>query len=408
MAVFHYKGRTTRGDAIEGNIEAATIDTVANQLMNSGITPIDIQQAVVKQDVFADLKRKLGGSRVSLDDLILFSRQMYTLLKAGVPIIRSLNSLADTTRNVTLANALTDCVTSLESGRELSASFSQHPKIFSTLFISMVQVGENTGQLDAAFLQISEYLDMEKDTRDRIKQATRYPMVVIVAIAVAIAVINLFVIPAFAKVYAGFHAELPWATQILIATSNFTVAYWRYILMFLIALFFGLKYYVATDDGKYQWHKLKLRIPIIGDIINRATLARFARAFAMSSRAGVPLIQSLTVVARAVDNVFIGDRINQMRNGIERGDTITRTAAATGMFTPLVLQMLAIGEETGAVDDLLQEVAEFYEREVDYDLKNLSSAIEPVLIVAIGAMVLVLALGVFLPMWDLATAIGPK
>jgi len=407
MAVFHYKGRTTRGDAVEGELEGNSVDLVASQLMNSGITPIDIAPAVIKQDVLLELKRKLGGGRVTLDDLILFSRQMYTLLKAGVPIIRSLNSLSETSRNITLANALHDCVTSLESGRELSTAFAQHPKIFTTLFVSMVQVGENTGRLDEAFLQISEYLEMEKDTRDRIKQATRYPTVVFVAIGVAIAVINLFVIPAFAKVYAGFDAELPWATQVLIATSNFTVQYWHLLALLLVATILGLRYYIQTDEGKFKWHRLKLRLPLIGDIINRATLARFARAFAMSSRAGVPLIQSLTVVARAVDNVFIGDRITQMRNGIERGDTITRTAAATGMFTPLVLQMLAIGEETGAVDDLLQEVAEFYEREVDYDLKNLSSAIEPILIVAIGAMVLVLALGVFLPMWDLATAIGP-
>jgi len=278
------------------------------------------------------------------------------------------------------------------------------PKIFSHLYVSMIQVGENTGRLDESFLQISEYLELEKGTRDRIKAALRYPVIVIVAIAAAIAVINLFVIPAFAKVYSGLNAELPWATKVLIATSNFTVANWPFILAGLIFIYAGIVMYIRTDNGRYKWDKYKLRLPIIGSIINRSLLARFSRSFAMATRAGVPLIQTMTVVSRAADNSYISERILDMRNGIERGDTLTRTAAATNLFTPLVLQMMSVGEETGAVDDLLQEVAEYYEREVDYDLKNLSAAIEPILIVAIGIMVFILALGVFLPMWDLAGA----
>ncbi|NNG14229.1 MAG: type II secretion system F family protein, partial [Gammaproteobacteria bacterium] len=304
----------------------------------------------------------------------------------------------------TLSKALHSIVGELESGRELSHAMSQHPKIFTNLYVSIIQVGENTGRLDDAFQQIATYQELEKDTRDRIKAAMRYPAVVILAIAGAIAIINLFVIPAFAKVYTKFDAELPWATKFLIATSNFTVANWPYILAGLILAGVGINMYVKTETGRYKWHKYKLRLPIIGSIINRALLARFARSFAMAMRAGVPLVQTMTVVSRAADNDYLAERIQQMRNGIERGDTLTRTAAATGMFTPLVLQMMAVGEETGAIDDLLQEVAEYYEREVDYDLKNLSSAIEPILIAAIGIMVFILALGVFLPMWDLAAA----
>lgn len=403
MGSFHYKGRTNRGDAIEGNIDASTADAVATQLFNSGITPITIDETKVRQRKDINLS-KLFGSGVKLDDLVLFSRQMYTLMKSGVPIIRSITSLADSTRNETLSAALRNVVEDLESGRELSNALSRHPKIFTNLYVSIIQVGENTGRLDDAFQQIAVYQELEKDTRDRIKAAMRYPVVVIVAIAGAIAIINLFVIPAFAKVYAGFNAELPWATKLLIATSNFTVANWPYILAGLIFTGVGINMYVKTDKGRYKWHKHKLRIPIVGSIVNRSLLARFARSFAMATRSGVPLIQTLTVVSRAADNDYLAERILQMRNGIERGDTLTRTAAATGMFTPLVLQMMAVGEETGAIDELLQEVAEYYEREVDYDLKNLSSAIEPILIVAIGIMVFILALGVFLPMWDLAAA----
>lgn len=166
----------------------------------------------------------------------------------------------------------------------------------------------------------------------------------------------------------------------------------------------GLIWYVRTEAGEYRWDRYKLRLPVVGDLVQRATLARFARSFALSMRSGVPLIQALTVVARAVDNAYVAARVLTMRNGIERGESLTRTAATSDLFTPLVLQMLAVGEETGRVDEMMQEVAEFYEREVDYDLKRLSAYIEPVMIIAIGIMVLVLALGVFLPMWDLASA----
>ena len=403
MATFFYKGRTNRGDSINGNIEAPNVDAVATQLFNSGITPIDIteQQEKISKDINLN---NIFNQRVSLDELILFSRQMYTLMKSGVPITRSITSLADSTSSKALQDCLLTLVEELESGRELSTAMNQHPKIFSNLYVSMIQVGENTGQLDDAFLQISEYLSLDKDTRDRVKAALRYPTMVMFAIAGAIAIINLFVIPAFSKVYAGLGADLPWATKILIATSNFTVSNWPFILAGLISTFIGVSVYLRTAEGRYKWHKYKLRIPIVGSIINRALLARFSRSFAMATRSGVPLIQTMTVVSRAVDNDFIADRILQMRNGVERGDTLTRTAAATNLFTPLVIQMMSVGEETGAIDELLQEVAEYYEREVDYDLKNLSAAIEPILIVAIGIMVFILALGVFLPMWDLAGA----
>ena len=403
MATFFYKGRTNRGDSIEGNIEASSADAVASQLFNSGITPIDISEEQNKSASDLTLSNPFG-KKVGLDELILFSRQMYTLMKAGVPITRSITSLADSSQNLMLKNTLLTIVEDLESGRELSTAMTPFSKIFSHLYISMIQVGENTGQLDESFLQIAEYLELEKGTRDRIKAALRYPVIVMVAIGAAIAVINLFVIPAFAKVYAGLHAELPWATKVLIATSNFTVNNWHFILAGLILTVVGINLYLRTDEGRYKWDKYKLRLPIVGSIINRSLLARFSRSFAMATRAGVPLIQTMTVVSRAADNSYISERILDMRNGIERGDTLTRTAAATGLFTPLVLQMMSVGEETGAVDELLQEVAEYYEREVDYDLKNLSAAIEPILIIAIGIMVFILALGVFLPMWDLAGA----
>lgn len=405
MPVFAYKARNAQGQPINGQLDAVSIDAVASQLQNDGNTPLDIQPVEEQKDhsvdeFFARLSRRKPG----LDDLILFCRQLYTLMRAGVPIIRSLGGLAETTRNEILKETLAEIAADLEAGHELSAALSHHPEIFTPLFVSMVQVGESTGRMDEAFLQLASYLEREKDTRDQVKTATRYPKMVAIAITIAMVGINLWVIPTFAKVFAGFGAELPWQTQILIGISNFMVDYWHVLLVVTIAAFYGFNRYVNTDKGQYQFDKFKLRVPLVGSILNRALLARFARAFAMSMKSGVPIVQSLRSVSRAVDNVYVSKHIDDMRTGIERGDNLTRTAHATEMFTPLVLQMMAVGEETGAIDEMMDEVADYYDREVDYDLKALSSKIEPLLIVIIGVMVLILALGVFLPMWDLMGA----
>ncbi len=403
MPQFRYKARNHRGDAISGEIEAPNSDSVAVQLLNSGITPVEIKEYTPRQDVLGDLLARLNRRHPTLDDLVLFCRQMYTLTKAGVPIIRGISGLAESTRNVVLAEALDRMRVELESGRELSTAMNQSPRLFSPLMVSMVRVGENTGQLDEAFLKLSSYLELERDTRNRIKAAMRYPTFVLFAIAAAIVIVNIWVIPAFMDVFASFRMELPWQTKLLLATSNFFVDYWPYLLALLLLALGSLRYYLNTPEGKYLWDKKKLGIPLVGSILSRATLGRFARTFAMTTRAGVPLIQTLTVVSRAVDNDYIAEQVLSMRNGIERGDSLTRTAAASAMFTPLVLQMMAVGEETGGVDDMLDEVADFYEREVDYELKGLSQAIEPILLVAVGVLVLMLALGIFLPMWELTS-----
>jgi len=405
VPLFAYKGRNARGNLIDGEIDAGTIDAVASQLFNVGITPIDIKERQAKSESDINISDYFNRKKPSLDDLILFSRQMYTLMKAGVPIIKSINGLIQSSRNFKLIQALKDMVSNLESGRDLSSSLSRHPSIFAPLYISMVKVGEETGRLEESFFRISEYLTREKDTRERIKAALRYPAMVIAAIVIAIGIINVFVIPVFADLFAKAEVTLPWQTRLLIATSDFFVAWWPILLAGSIAVIIAIRFYVQTENGRYQWDHYKIKLPIVGDIIYRATLARFARSFSMGLKSGVPLIQSLVVVSRSVDNEFISEKILSMRTGVERGESLTRTASLTKMFTPLVIQMLSVGEETGQIDNMMVEVAEYYDREVDYDIKNLSSAIEPILIVAIGIMVLILALGVFLPMWDMAKVV---
>jgi MSHA biogenesis protein MshG len=406
MANYKYKGRDSSGSLIEGVLEAATSDAAAGQLMNSGIIPVDISEQVERSgdgDVIDDIRRILTTAPPELEDLIVFSRQMYTLMRAGVPINQAMGGLIRSTRNRVLVEALGEIQVDLESGRDFSTGLSRHPKIFSSLFVNTIRIGENTGRLDEALLRLSDYLELERDTRARIKSALRYPTFVIIAITIAMGIMNVVVIPQFAKVFERANVELPIYTRILIGTSDFFVAYWVPMAAGMVAAAMAIHRYINTAHGRYVWDRYKIRIPIIGSILYRATLGRFARSFSMSLAAGVPLLQCLSVVSRAIDNDFIGEKIRGMRTNVERGDSLTRSAAQTEMFSPLVIQMLSVGEETGSIDELLAEVAGFYEREVDYDIKNLAQAIEPILIVIIAAMVLVLALGVFLPMWDLAS-----
>ena len=388
---------------MEGALEASSADAAAAQLINSGITPIDIREFRQQASGLDQLRERLQSGTPELAELILLSRQMYTLMRAGVPLAQGLSGLGRSTRNPTLRKALESIKSTIESGRELSAAMAQHPTIFSSLYVNTVRIGENTGRLDEAFKSLAEYLDRERDTRARISSALRYPTFVVIAIGVAIGVINVMVIPQFARIFERANVELPLPTRIIVGTSSFFVAWWPLLLGALVAAIFGVRIWIRTEKGRYQWDRWKLRIPIVGDIIYRATLGRFAQGFSMSLAAGVPLTQALTIMSQAVDNEFVGERIRLIRNGVERGESLTRTAAATGMFTPLVLQMLSVGEESGAIDTLLAEVAGFYEREVDYDIKNLSQAIEPILIAVLAVFVLIFALGVFLPLWDLAT-----
>lgn len=405
MANFAYRGRDKTGELVSGEREATSREQLAATMMEDGLIPIEIKEATTGSSLNLDLSEyDFFKPKVKIDELIIFARQMNSLMKAGVPMIQALRGLSNSTRNTTLQEALNEVITNLEGGLTLASSMQARRDVFDELFMSMIHVGENTGQLDTAFMQLAEYLEMERETKKRIGQATRYPTMVLIAISIAIVVINVFVIPAFASFFKKFDAELPWQTQLLMATSDFFINNGILLTVGFFAVLIGGYRYFQTEKGAYNWDRFKLKAPIIGPVFERISLGRFARTFAMTYRTGVPILQALSVVARATNNLYVGEFINNMRGQIERGETLTRTAAQSGMFTPLVLQMFAVGEETGALDSLMDQVADFYEQEVDYDLKRLSEAIEPILIVIMGAMVLVVALGVFLPMWDLASA----
>ena len=370
--------------------------------MDRGITPITIEEKKAQVDIIHALNEKFDLYKISIEEQLMFTRQMSALIRAGIPITRAIAGILESVHNPLLIKSLRDIQEQLESGRSLSVSCARHPKVFSNLYISMIQVGENTGKLEESFALMGEYIDRNRRITNNIKTALRYPTTVIIAIGIAMVIVNLFVIPKFAAFFEANQLELPWQTVFLLNTSNFFVNYWAYMLALLIGSLIAFKRYINTPEGKLKWHRFILRAPLVGDILHRAFMARFARSFSMAYSAGVPIVQAMGVISRSIGNEFISDRVNSMREGIERGDSLTRTAQGTEMFTPVVMQMFAVGEESGSLEEMMTFIADFYEEEVDYDIKTLSDKIEPLIYVAIGAMVLVLALGIFVPMWDLA------
>jgi len=406
MSNFAFRGRNGRGELVEGIVDAASSDAVAAQLMAGGVVPVSIEPATEAAGASSEggWLDALLARPVTQEDALVLTRQLYTLQKAGVPILRSLAGLEASTSHPGIVKLLRDVHASLDQGRELATAFARHPAVFSTFYVAMTRVGELTGRLTEVFHRLSEHLEFELDIRARIKQALRYPVMVVVAMAIALIVINLFVLPKFAEVFAHFKSELPLMTRLLLGFSGWTVKWWPAVLAAGIGAVLLWRNWLATPGGRYTWDRFKLRLPIAGNIVLKATLARFARSFALASSSGVPISQAMTVVAQTVDNAYIGARIEQMRDGVERGESISRCATATGVFTPIVLQMIAVGEETGELDTLMTEIAQMYERETDYAIKGLSAAIEPILLAIIGALVLVLALGVFLPLWNLGQA----
>jgi MSHA biogenesis protein MshG len=407
MASFKYTGRNANGSQVQGSIEAANSDMAANKLFKKAITPTAIvaEQQAATNVASMDVSELLNNGKVSLEELIVFCRQMYALMRSGVPILRAINGMVESANSKTLKKALIDIGKQLEGGYTFSSALNGHPKIFDHLFISLIHVGENTGQLEQSFLKLTSYLERDLATRKRIKAALRYPSMVLIAISAALVILNIFVIPTFANMFAKLGADLPFATQFIIASSNFFINYWPHLIVGVIAVVILIKKSLQTKQGRYQWDRRKINIPIIGSIIERSILARFSHSFAIVLKAGVPMTTGLSLVAEAVDNSYMQEKISAMRQNIESGESLLRSTIASALFTPLVIQMVSVGEETGRVDELLVEVGDYYEREVDYDLATLTARIEPLLLLVVAAMVLVLALGIFTPMWDMASAI---
>ncbi|WP_154124532.1 type II secretion system F family protein [Grimontia hollisae] len=398
MPTYRYTARKPNGKRVSAIIEAATESEAIASVSASGAVLLSLE---LTQPRGQSNSVPLFQPKVRLASLVIFSRQAYSLIKAGVPLLRAINGLAQSTTDKLLKTALENVASELSNGSPMSVAMRNHPNVFSELFVSLVQVGENTGRLDDAMYQLAEYYEQEMETRRRIKSALRYPTFVMVVIIGAMAFLNVNVIPQFAGMFARFGADLPLPTQILMATSGFFVDFWWLLVFGTVCLFASLQVWKNTEQGRVKWDRFKLRIPLVGNLVNRALMSRFSRTFALMLRAGVPLNTALHMSGEALDNHFLAGEVDKMKAAIESGVNLSAVTEDSELFTPLVHQMIQVGEETGQIDNLLLEASDFYDREVDYDLKTLSARMEPILLFIVAGMVLILALGIFLPMWNM-------
>ncbi|MBV8209480.1 MAG: type II secretion system F family protein [Burkholderiaceae bacterium] len=405
MPLFSYVARDARGTKIEGKLEAANAGQLADALAAQGTMLVRADLATADEEGVGALLGRRFGARIALDDLLMFCRQMATLMKAGVPLLRSLQGLYESAAKASFAELLERLRLQLESGRNLSGAMQREPEVFSRYMVSMVRVGEATGRMTEVFMGLYAQLSFERENREQVRSALRYPIFVLCAAAAALVALNIFVIPAFAKVYKGLHTELPLITQILIVFSDFFVNYWGALAALVLGVAGGLGWALRTDAGRRIRDQFLLEVPIIGPLVRKAALARFTKSFGLALEAGITVVDALQVAVETTGNMILSERIGQMKASAERGETLARAARATGVFTPTILQMIAVGEETGALGEMMNEVADYYQKEVEYAVKGLAAQIEPIMIVLMGCMVLVVALGVFLPMWDLSRAV---
>lgn len=409
MTKFSYKARSQSGNLTTGYMDADSKNDVANFLMQDQMIPISIEKDTVdnKKD------KKTDGivwpwQKISQMQIVMFSKQMYTLTKAGVPLTTAVQELIDSINYAPLKEALIDVHTQLDSGRELSVAFSRHPRVFSPMFITMVRVGETTGRLDQAFFELSKYLTFEEVTVKRLKKATRYPIMLIMSMVIAIIIISMFVVPVFSDFFSRFNADLPWLTVAFISFSDFMREHWLILLLTFTIAFIGFHLLLANEKGRLWWDKTKLSIPLLGKIYKLDSLGRFARSFAMASRAGVPLMQTIEVVVKVLNNAFYVKKMDKLINYVQHGQALSIAAEKTEIFTPMVLQMIRVGEETGNIDGLLMEIADHYEREVIFEVEKLGDAIEPIMISMLALFVLLLALAIFVPMWEIGNVFLQK
>ncbi|MEK6747803.1 MAG: type II secretion system F family protein [Pseudomonadota bacterium] len=404
MTQFSYSGRARNGSAVRGNIDAENLGDAADRLMRQGIIPIGIQEQKNSPQSFGNISFDLTKKRVSLTDLMFFTRQMRTMMRAGVPLNDALTSLYSSISNPQFGIVLKDIHAQLQAGKTLSQAIKSQGKTFTTIYTNLVEVGETTGKLPEVFAALGSYLQQEKEIRERIASAVRYPVTVLAMVFVAFIIVNIFVIPAFAGMFAKFNAKLPLATRILIETSRLSKAYWW---LWGLLLYVGYKWmhnFINTPKGMRWWDEKKLKLPIIGNIFMHGALARFSKAFALTIGAGVPMSSGLNIVARTVDNAYISEKLMLMKNEIESGKSLSQGIKNTGLFPPLVIQMITVGEQTGQFEQLIGEVSEYYGSEMDQSLKALGASIEPILLVVIGIFVMILMMGIFLPLWGMVNA----
>ncbi|MDH7499516.1 MAG: type II secretion system F family protein [candidate division NC10 bacterium] len=399
MPRFRYKARDKYGAAIVGMMEADSQGAVGQHLTNIGYVPVSIKMEGLAYDLSRSLERYL---RVRPEDIVVFNRQLATLVKAGIPILQGFRTLAQQTANPRLRRAVMDMYRLIEAGSSLSDAFAQHPAIFSEIYINTIRAGETGGFLDEALDRLSFLAEHDAETRAKVKTALRYPILVVAVMAVAFVIITAFVIPRFALLYSSFHATLPLPTRMLISFAHFVQRDWLLIVALFAGLLVAAYQYIHTEAGRVKWDSLKLKLPIFGPLVLKVSLSRFSYILGTLIRSGIPILRALEIVSHALGNIVLFRSVESLREQVEKGRGLSELMSANPLFPPLVSHMVAIGERTGELDLMLNKISEHYDMETNYAIRNLSATLEPMLILVLGAILVLLALAIFLPLWNMA------
>lgn len=401
MALYEYKAMDQDGMLVTGNFEASNYDEAANHLENElQYAPLRIKEK--PESALNHLMDQM--QKVTRQDIINFTRQFTTLLRAGVPMLGSLDALREQIDNPKMKKTIQALYNDVESGTSFSGALSKHPKLFSEMYVNTVKAGETAGNLDDVLDNLVRQLERDEETTGELKSALRYPMLVLSGMAIAVVILVTYVIPKFANLFASGDAELPAATRILLATSDFFQAYWLYLLAAIIIGVVAFKRWTSTESGIRQWDLVKLKMPVFGNILRLMSVSRFAFVFQTLNQSGMPILKSLQVASEATGNKIIGEAIDKVADRVEKGQGLAIPLKETKLFPPLVIQMISVGEESGSLDAMLHNVAIHYEEKVSEITGNIMTYIQPIITLFMGAVVLILAMGVFLPMWSMMDA----
>jgi type IV pilus assembly protein PilC len=397
---YAYRVRDRVGQVVEGTLEADSRDLVVGKLREMGYTPVEVSER--KNDgMRTEIKLPGLSDRVQLKDVAVFSRQFATMINSGLSLLRALSILAEQTENQALASIVNEVRIDVEKGSSLSVALSKHPKAFSRLYVAMVKAGEVGGSLDSVLMRLADTIEKQVELRRKVRSAMTYPAVVGVLVLLIVTAMLLFIIPMFKDLYKELGGTLPKPTQMLLGVSALVRKFWFLIFGVEIAAVVAFRRWIASDDGRKQWDRIKLRVPIFGQLVRKTALARFSRTLSSLVRSGVPILESLDIVAETSGNDVVAVAVQDTKEAVKGGQGISARLEEHEIFPPMVVQMLAVGEETGALDEMLDKIAEFYEQEVEATVDALTSLIEPLLIVVMGACVGGMVVSLYLPMFKI-------
>jgi type IV pilus assembly protein PilC len=402
MPLFGYEAIDGTGRTLRGTLEADSEQLLISRLHEQGLHVVKVEPQKMRGALFSGLRKP---KKPKLQAMVVFSRQFATMIDAGIPILRCLDILHSQTKDPALKNALDTVRKEVKAGTSLNEALEKHPLVFSTLYVNMVRAAEVGGILDQILDRLATFLEKDLEVRQKVKSAMMYPVMVLIFSFLVLVAIFMFVLPKFKEIFDQMNVEMPATTQFLFAASDFLVSFWWALAGALIGGLIALRRYIRTPKGRYQYDYLKLKVPLIGELVLKLAVARFARTFGTLVASGVPLMRTLEIVGETSGNAVLATAIEGTRASIREGQPLSAPFAATGLFPPMVIHMMDIGEESGRLSEMMVRIADFYEQEVDAAIKGLTSMIEPLLIVFLGGIVGFIAISIMMPMFKLVSAI---